>query len=905
MPAAPIPWEPSNCPIEIQKELDRRRRNISLDFVKAEGSWKDGDWQKYKGPISTWIRVCSNGRGRSKFTNTDDTVQEFLAERFVFFGGKDYQSIFGLKNTSTSPNSQIIGYMPNENSTPHIIENDRTSEYPIHVPTPEISRVEMTIQKEVLRRAVIEWTCFSWKQLEYMTPYFLVPGITMMIEMGWNHFNPESLVDITNRQLMKNLWENPYPLYEKNIIDSKGNYDVIYGMITNFNWSVEGNNRYICTTEITSKNRLYAGISIDSEMIDEKPEKELKTLGNLSDFLTKNTIMNFRQLARYGSDDFKETVGGAIDSLYENNWMKMPMSLRYKRILSNTMAPTSLDTKQIEPVISEYGVSEAFGEFFENLKTDIDASEISDADKKLKTSYLYGVFDGRSKNTATAIDDIIKKHLINSELNDTNTPNEGDFDHQESSANVWFNMGLISLIVNYFSARWSVSENTPLVELDIDNVIIGAHRNLISADGGVLLIPNSEAPKYFWGDLANQTALQSKDSEWNDQLIHGASFNSRKDILNKADKLIARLFHFTNKIARDNHDIIINRYTYRLTPEGKKVQSLAAPGSRSFPAPPLPKNKVTHPHGYLRDLYFNVNKFVQLVESSETFYDLINKILNAINTAGANFWELRPVDNQKGKIGVADLNYVGRGANLAANDIVLSFDMQDANNIVKSFKFRPQLSDAQTTRALYGQVANPATQFYSKEEKNDMEWSFKDALMPNTVEDIGKTVLSKRKRTIQLWRSTLSTIQKINDFTDSYQMKLKRSDTVDNYMMPILLLQETGIPNENIYVKLALPHRVGNSVLRKMLNDLDFNENQKYCAIQPNINAEITLQGIGGLRTFQCFLIKNLPLPYSEDRIVFQIVNVIDHIEAGNWETTIVAGIRPLRKFIADKLGIK
>jgi len=891
MPAAPIPWEPSNVPTELQDELDRRRRNISLDFVKSEGSWKGGDWQKYKGPMTAWIRVCSNGRGRATFTNTAGEEKDFLAKRFVFFGGKDYQSIFGLKNTSVSPNSQIIGYMPNDKSTPHIIENERTAEYPIHVPAPEISRVEMTIQKEVLRRAVIEWTCFSWKQLEYMTPYFLVPGITVMVEMGWNHFNPESLVNITNEQLMKKLWDNPYPLYEKNIIDSKGNYDVIYGMVTNFNWSVEGNNRYICTTEITSKNRLYAGLPIDSEMIDRKEEEEneeLKTLGNLSDFLnTSNTIMNFRQLARYGPDKFINAVKEEVSSLSKD---KDKTSIKPGIIPSSvpvfifsTVLRTFFEKEKLSQKTT-YDVSATFQSFFENLVSDIESSQLSNDNKKLRMSYLYGVFDGRSRN-------------LKEKEDKEKTPNKHDFDNSESDSNVWFNMGLISLIINYFSARWSVSNRNPLLELDIDDVIIGAHRNLISTDGGVLLIPNAEAPKYFVGRRGRMNAINSEDEEWLNQVVLGIPFNENNKV---EDKLLKRLFYFEDKIARDNHDLIINRYTYRLIPGAKDEEALATMGSRSFPSRREDDKTI---HGYLRDLYLNVNVFIRLVKQSTTFYDLINKILNIISYTGADFWDLRPVDNQKGKIGVVDYNYVGRNANLIANNKVLSFDMHDVNNMVKSFKFRPQLSDAQTTRALYGQVANPATQFYSKEEKEDMEWSFKDALMQNTVEEGGDTVLSKRKR-LEEWLSILSYLQLINISNDDYQMKLNWNSYTDRRMLDREITRESNLRGKYVYVKLALPSGVGRSILRKMLNDSNFEENQKYCAIQPNINAEITLQGIGGLRTFQCFLIKNLPRPYSEDRILFQIVNVMDHIEAGNWETTIVAGIRPLRKFIADKLGI-
>ena len=114
-----------------------------------------------------------------------------------------------------------------------------------------------------------------------------------------------------------------------------------------------------------------------------------------------------------------------------------------------------------------------------------------------------------------------------------------------------------------------------------------------------------------------------------------------------------------------------------------------------------------------------------------------------------------------------------------------------------------------------------------------------------------------------------------------------------------------SLENKREYIKLALPKESGYEVLNKILDDGDYDANPRYCAIQPNITAELTVQGIGGLRTFQCFLIRNLPEPYSHRNIVFQIVNIIDNIESGTWDTTIVAGLRPGRKFLYDRLGIK
>ena len=35
------------------------------------------------------------------------------------------------------------------------------------------------------RTGVINWTCWSWEDLDYLMPHFLAHGKTVMIEWGW------------------------------------------------------------------------------------------------------------------------------------------------------------------------------------------------------------------------------------------------------------------------------------------------------------------------------------------------------------------------------------------------------------------------------------------------------------------------------------------------------------------------------------------------------------------------------------------------------------------------------------------------------------------------------------------------------------------------------------------------
>ena len=285
-PAYVIPWEPCQIPEGLQSEFRCRKINRSFNYIDAnDGEWRNetGRWSKAKGPMSPWVRFCSNSKGRA-------TGPWAGKEGFVFFGGKGFYADYGFTKNQNNPS--IIGYVPNAANTPHVINNDLSQNYPVHVPAPEIERISVTIQKELYRRASVEWVCFSKTQLEYMTPYFLVPGITCILEWGWNHYNPISLVDLTNVNQLKTLFNNPYPLYTQNILNSRGNYDVIFGIITNFEWEVDGN-KFRCKTEITSKDRIYAGLIVDATAqdrgsTDETKDTKTQPLNSLVQFIDKS-----------------------------------------------------------------------------------------------------------------------------------------------------------------------------------------------------------------------------------------------------------------------------------------------------------------------------------------------------------------------------------------------------------------------------------------------------------------------------------------------------------------------------------------------------------------------------------------------------------------------------------------
>ena len=787
----------------------------------------------------SWIRLCSNGAGHP--------LTDPPRERFVLFSGKGFYQTYGFgpPKSPGGASQQIIGYTPGsmwEEPEPHVIENsltgpsgaDGSSNWPIHVPPPEVSKIEVVVQKELFRRATIEWVCFSWKQLVYMTPYFLVPGITCMLEWGWNHYNVKSLVELDNTFVMQELWDNAYPLYTKNIIDSKGNYDVIYGIITNFNWSIEGN-KIICSTEITSKDRLYTGIAKDYALT--VGNDGTKIFQSIKDFLTKDdTAKSLRTLVTTPN-----VVGETID-------------------LVNTGVGSGKTWFGILNPLLYDGTAEV---------------------RLMRRPYIFGLFSGRDKGMFGYL----------------GKPKDKDWDKKPEAndpTKIWINMGMVTQILNYFSAVDSgAGKGQNAFYVDIQNTVIGAHPNMISGDARVL-IPNAKSPKYQWG-LPGQSAAGADHPYF--KQVHTPIKFDRKDTKQIPNKVLARTFYQgSTECFRNNIDTPIN-YN-RLLFGGPCPGGIAFPSKVTKELPEtlrgLKKNQVeAERSGLLSNLYIRFDVLKSAVEdkSSKTpsYADIYTYIFKILQDSVDGFWEFALVDVE-GVFTVTDRKYIGKYAiEKQGDERVYSFDYYDADSIIKSIKFRPQLSDAQATRTIYGEVNNKDSKYKYLDKNDVLDYKFRDCVIgPSQAKIQGDANAELAKR-----------ISANSEHQDMVRKVQSTNSKADDPALQMSLVTESGTDEVPNIVKLVLPDQ---QLLRMMLNDEDLESNARYCAVQPGIILELTILGVGGLRTFQYFTVKNLPEPYSDRNIIFRITDVHQTLEAGNWETTIRAQPLPLRAYIKQRL---
>lgn len=220
----PLWWEIQNIPTEVVRELRRRSNtnnigmNIPTPFTNTTFDFEN-NFKNYKGPMSPWVRVFSNGTGKSinGMVPRSDYLDKFYVpvdyDGFILKGGDGffdafgYDAAIGFKQTNA-----IIGYQAD--GRPHYIDGlyrtqtsystrqnaafPQNNEIASVVPPPGIISVSVKQSKDLLTYASFKFKCYGVAQLEYLTPFFFTAGINVFLEFGWNLFNQKSLLNLAD-----------------------------------------------------------------------------------------------------------------------------------------------------------------------------------------------------------------------------------------------------------------------------------------------------------------------------------------------------------------------------------------------------------------------------------------------------------------------------------------------------------------------------------------------------------------------------------------------------------------------------------------------------------------------------------------------------------------------------------
>ena len=125
-------------------------------------------------------------------------------------------------------------------------------------PIPGLKSIDASFKGglRALREATINWTCWDWKELDYLMPHFLAHGKTVMVEWGWV-YDKQSLLklhDFLEIDAMGNRFiaSNAYSDYKNLVTDADGDFDMMVGIIKNFEFTTRDDGGFDCQTILTS-----------------------------------------------------------------------------------------------------------------------------------------------------------------------------------------------------------------------------------------------------------------------------------------------------------------------------------------------------------------------------------------------------------------------------------------------------------------------------------------------------------------------------------------------------------------------------------------------------------------------------------------------------------------------------
>jgi len=287
---APKWWEIQNVPTECIKELRRRNNSTNIGmsipqpYVPNSNFNFDANYDKYKGPMTPWVRVFSNSTGksinglvpRSAYLDKNKLPKDYNG--FILKGGDGFYDAFGYEqNKPLGSKYAIIGYEADGN--PHYIDNIYRSQtayntiidpnFPQNnqissiVPPPGLVSLNVKQSKDLLTYADFEFKCFGLAQLEYLTPFFLTAGINLIIEFGWNLFNQKSLINLNDLNECWEVTDQPQLALDRAQL-SNGNYGCVTGIVTKYSFKTQDGFVYTANVEMISRQALYAGMRTEN-----------------------------------------------------------------------------------------------------------------------------------------------------------------------------------------------------------------------------------------------------------------------------------------------------------------------------------------------------------------------------------------------------------------------------------------------------------------------------------------------------------------------------------------------------------------------------------------------------------------------------------------------------------------
>ena len=171
-------------------------------------------------------------------------------------------------------------------------------------PMPGIKSADIVFKggSRALREGTVSWTCWSFEDLNRLMPHFLSHGGEVLLEWGWVYGNDtlKNLPTFYDFIEDKKIKRDAYTNYQQEIIDANGDFDMLLGIVKNFEFTTRDDGAFDCQTILTS-----VGINIFDSTI---PNKNTSNSGIYYDIKKTEDLAELKQKVRAAKKDTEKLI---------------------------------------------------------------------------------------------------------------------------------------------------------------------------------------------------------------------------------------------------------------------------------------------------------------------------------------------------------------------------------------------------------------------------------------------------------------------------------------------------------------------------------------------------------------------------------------------------------------------
>ena len=801
------------------------------------------DWFYRRTP---WIKLIS----LASVNNNKD-----LRKKWVLFNGVGDNNISGNKN----------------------LFNRRYDELDNNRPMPGI--IDATIEDKgpfgALREATINIKANSISQLEAIEYLYMSLGVHCILEWGWSvgydvagkliDVNPQFPIDGINggfdRIDVYNFILNTTELYN-------GNYNAIYGIISDFSWELGEDGTFNCTVKLTAEGSTWLSTNInnasketlpdDVEVEAQESSSVASTVGNF--WLFGSTNSSAQRMINI--DELKSANGGMLSNVeatlvyLHNNFTLMSGATKVDRVW-NGKDYTNTNTN-LNYVATDWVNNNGAPGFvhYQKNKTSGDNTNVDNWFNYISWAFIEDYLI--TKNIS---------YFIDSDVQQVNPLNI-----LYSGGNPIFNMPWLQCS----DPRIAIIPNQPIgVPVDIFNTLNNL-KPFTADDGKNILNDYAKNQTNQLGNIGDSRNIVPLAPTSNATSIGSPVINSL------GSNIFAQNTFIPNSTAINSQtmgQVTTEKYPLNpYSPSNVIDNTYQAPKFSTGTEPILMSSSATR--GYLRRIYFELTYVYECYKQSNTLDEFVTSLLSGLSNSTGNCWEFAIVPHPiyQHVLQIIDINFGEDNRDNYSN--IIKFKIYNKQSIVKSVNLTTEIDSKVKSLVVMG--SNQSDNSISSDNGSEALYQF-----------YGKRVRDLAFRGEKIIHTKQNTIES-NALGSKSNGEADRQSLYDSYITNVVKLYANKL-KENRISKL-------NNSLIALLNDtkkrISGTEspyvspgagNTKWITLPLSLN--VTIDGISGLYMGNIIDIDYKPPRYN-DEVIFAIVGVEHTINNSGWDVKYEAQIR-------------